>query len=83
MRRIALIALAAAIATILTGCDDRDPVQKALDNVDPEKLAAFKKGLDTPVSVFPDLPESTPDTQAIEDAVARGVEKGIRNAIGG
>ena len=68
---------------MLAGCDTRDAVDKAHDNVDPDELAAFKRGLNTPVSVFHKLPEATPDMQAIEDAVARGVEKGIRNAAEG
>ena len=85
MRRIALIALAAAIAVILAGCDSRDAVDKALDNVDPDELAAFKRGLNSPVSVFNTTPPSAPeiDLQELEDAIARGVEKGIRNAAKG
>ena len=68
----------------LTGCDNRDAVDKALDNVDPERLAAFKRGLEKGERAL-GVPTATPDpdTQALEDAIARGVEKGIKEALGG
>lgn len=68
---------------VLAGCDDgKDAVDRALDKVDPSAAAAFKKGWDEGAINFY-TPTPSPEEKALEDAIARGVEKGIQNALGG